>query len=323
MAEIPPASLRPLCDDQLQSTLAEIDIMLRHARRLGLTVPAAVQENLATLCYGPPGSPAPDASPAGGYDPAALPPAGDRSQFTTALVVHGALSQLVAPATAVTISTSETPNGKIVGNPTLNMLLRASMISLGFFIVITVVQQLLAGPSTPGWVDQVFDTLGLILSAALGSGFYGLSTAHKYIVRSTFDPRYEQTYFVRFFLGITAGTILGYFGKYLLDPTAENDTLQQLLGPPVLALLGGYASEAVSQILSRVAETLVTIVRGSDADVVQAKQEELKAKAKQTETQLKADLLLPLQEARTLATSGGSPDQVKAALQKAFDAVRA
>lgn len=315
MADTLASPLLPLCDEHLRSALADIDIMLRHSRRLGLTVPETVRQGLAALCYGPA-----DSTGAVPMPPAPL--TDDRERFVTALAVHGALSQLIAPATPVTIAASETPNGKIVGNPTLATLLRASLISLGCFIVITVVQQLLAGPNAPGWLDQVFDTFGLIVSAALGSAFYGLSTAHKYIVRSTFDPRYEQTYFVRFFLGITAGTILGYFGKYLLDPTAENETLQQLLGPPVLALLGGYASEAVSQILSRVAETLVTIVRGSDSDVLQARREALRAQAKQTETQLKADLLLPLQEARTLALGGGTPEQVKAAIQKAFDTVR-
>ncbi len=321
MADSPASSPPPLSDEHLRSALEDIDIMLRHSRSRGLTVPESVRQGLATLCYGAADS-AEDAAASGELTAVSASPASERERFTTALAVHGALSQLIAPATAVTVSASETPNGKIVGNPTLSTLLRASLVSLGFFIVITVVQQLLAGPNAPGWVDQVFDTFGLIVSAALGSAFYGLSTAHKYIVRSTFDPRYEQTYFVRFFLGVTAGTILGYFGKYLLDPTAENDTLQQLLGPPVLALLGGYASEAVSQILSRVAETLVTIVRGSDSDVLQARREALRAQAKQTETQLKADLLLPLQEARTLALGGGSPEQVKAAILKAFDTVR-
>lgn len=164
------------------------------------------------------------------------------------------------------------------------------------------------------------DIFMILAAASLGSAFYGLYTAHKYIVTCTFDPKYHQVYLIRYVLGLTSGTILGFFGKDL--NLHLNGANTQQLGAAVLALVGGYAAEAVSQILQRFAETLVTVVRGSNDDVLQAKEGELQAKAKQQETQTKNELVKGLLKAKDAAVSAGGPNSdVVKEIQKQIDAL--
>ena len=156
-------------------------------------------------------------------------------------------------------------------------------------------------------------------SDLLGSAFYGLYTAHKYLVRCTFDPKYHQVYLIRYVLGLTSGTILGFFGRDLLK---GNSDISKQLGAAVLALIGGYAAEAVSQVLQRFAETLVTIVRGGNADLLQARQEEMKARARQQEIQTRSELVKGLLKAKETAVRAGAPAvDVGREIQKAIDSI--
>ncbi|MEJ0091212.1 MAG: hypothetical protein WDM80_15890 [Limisphaerales bacterium] len=170
---------------------------------------------------------------------------------------------------------------------------------------------------TATWHKAIMDILVLFAAASLGSAFYGLYTAHKYIVNCTFDPKYHQVYLIRYVLGLTSGTILGFFGR---DLNLDASTKQ--LSAAVLALVGGYAAEAVSQILQRFAETLVTVVRGSNDDVLQAKEGELQAKAKQQETQTKNELVKGLLRVKEIEinTRGPNSDTAKE-IQKQIDSL--
>lgn len=308
-----------LCEEQYTGTLAEIHVMVRYIRREGLTIPEAILPKIARICPEahstalavPEAAPIPVVPPAAAGVVAAdtTPPPEPPVDLAFVLSLHGSLSKLVAPATAITIRASDTTGGRPIANWIVTFLLWATMICLVFFIVVAALQGFVDPKTDTGWFCLIAPSLMTIAAAGLGSGFYGLYTAFRYIVRSTFDPKYSQTYFVRFFLGLASGVILGYFGKNLLaDGTAET---AKLLAPPVLALLGGYASEAVSQILSRLAETLVTLVRGGATEAVQAKEAELKAKARQQQIELKGVLESPLRDA--LARVQGTTPQDEAA----------
>ena len=45
-------------------------------------------------------------------------------------------------------------------------------------------------------------------AAALGASFSALFQANQYIVKGTFDPKYEASYWVRFVVGLIAGIIM-------------------------------------------------------------------------------------------------------------------
>jgi hypothetical protein len=138
-------------------------------------------------------------------------------------------------------------------------------------------------------------------------------------VERRYDPKYNQVYFVRFVLGLTSGTILGYFGQNLMGSSAGD--VARKFTPPILALLGGYSAEAVSQILQRVADTLVTMVRGSNDDVVKAKSDAAESKAQQKLVEAKTALAKPLEAAKAKAEGHSTQAEVLSEIQKAMDLI--
>lgn len=335
------------CDEQLEQTWDEIHLMVSYAKEEGEAIPTSICERVANLCY-----------PEKAQDQIA--PVSEtammRSRLAEALQVHGALLQLIAPVTPLTIRASANKGNFWGSNLAVNVLLVMSIISLVVFLVTAIIKESWAdspqsavmgvnavttnsatgstnsSPAVPaptppkgsrlppGWIEIAM----LLAAASLGAGFYGLYTAHKYIVNRTFDPKYTRIYIVRYVLGLTSGSILGYFGASLLNGfAAAHNADPKQLGPPVLALIGGYAAEAVSQILQRIADTLVTIVRGTNDDAIDAKKSELEVQNKQQDAQRKLELLKPLQAAKEALLSEGVAPQSSAhtAIQKAIDSL--
>lgn len=106
-------------------------------------------------------------------------------------------------------------------------------------------------------------------AAALGAVFYVLFTALQYVNNRTFDPAYNTVYLIRFVLGVLSGLILAaLIGQ---SNFARGNEEIMSLGPAVLALLGGFSTEAVYQILQRMVDILLAAVKGDGADAAQAK----------------------------------------------------
>jgi DMSO reductase anchor subunit len=103
-------------------------------------------------------------------------------------------------------------------------------------------------------------------AASLGSTFYVLIKTQPYLVERTFDPKYNNAYVSRLITGIVGGVILAYV---LSSSQIGGDTLKKL-GPAVIAIIGGFASEAVQQILQRIAEVITSAVRGDNSAQVKA-----------------------------------------------------
>lgn len=185
----------------------------------------------------------------------------DMESFELTQEIHGRLSELLAPATPESIRASSFRTNRI-----LQIISFLGLVGFLLLILPTF------APAT--WNTDGLDLFALLGAAALGSTFYSLNTANRYLREGTFDPRYNQVYLVRYVLGIFAGFILGTFAEDLLGADGQNaDAASQQLatiGPTALALVGGFSAEAVALILQRVADTLVTLVRGSDRDRVEA-----------------------------------------------------
>lgn len=129
--------------------------------------------------------------------------------------------------------------------------------------------------------DKLLLVINILFAAGLGAGFYSLTTSRRYILNRTFDPSYNQIYYIRFVLGLTAGTILGYFGGTGLfaKNITENSQLVSGISIGVLSIVGGYSADAVAKILQRIAETLVTLVQGSNQNEIDMKESQIKTEA--------------------------------------------
>jgi len=117
--------------------------------------------------------------------------------------------------------------------------------------------------------DYWLPTLNAFFGAGLGASFYILLNTQDYLVNRSFDPKFNAVYGARFITGVIGGVILATTLGPLLQRQLENT--QYGLTPGILAILGGYAAEAVQQILQRLVEVLLTAVRGDGSAQTQAK----------------------------------------------------
>ena len=141
-------------------------------------------------------------------------------------------------------------------------------------------------------MSDILAMLTLLFAAAVGSGFYTLSTAQRYIQNRTFNPQFNQIYVMRFIVGVVAGAIIAAMVALNQEGLGSVG-----LAPAIAAIVGGYSAEVVQQILTRLAEALLTVVKGSPADQkdlaykqAQAEMEGERAQDKVETTRLLADL---------------------------------
>src|ERR1044071_4901399 len=118
------------------------------------------------------------------------------------------------------------------------------------------------------WND-IIQLLNAAFGAGLGAAFYVLLSAQPYLTNRSFDPKYNATYASRFIIGLIAGIILASGLRPIISTHLEGG--QFPITPGILAILGGYAAEAVQQILQRLVEVLLTAVRGDGSAQLQAR----------------------------------------------------
>lgn len=208
--------------------------------------------------------------------------------------VHDRLLKLVAPASPGSIVASSLSFGR---NPALFVICVCAVIFFGIFIIPVIIVS--SGLGKDETSKDLIELLQIIGGAGLGSSFYALHTASTYIKSGTFDPKYNNTYLIRFGLGLLSGLILAYFLKEFVKVGASTDNanLVNKISASALALLGGYAAEAVAQILDRVSDTLVALVSGSDKDKIDAAKDKADAEAAKKSTRAMNDTVKKLQKA--------------------------
>jgi hypothetical protein len=276
-------------DTQAKSTYTQyredISKMLEYCGDYGIRIPEAIGKEISKLPDPPPETP---------------PPTPD--QLTDVISVHGKLSALIAPATPRSLDATEFPPRSTRAWLTYGLIgfliLAAAVGVAGYIKTLPVAQPPAKSPDTqpgkppekPADAPKAIGHHGFVVAglrssvlaqagvgvvpsvtaelnrtqwnyfyaAALGAAFNGLFTAYKYLLNRSFDHGYVVVYVIRFVLGLVAGMILGNLGAGLF----AGDTTLSKLGPGMISLLGGYSAEAVRQILDRLVEVLVSVVRG-------------------------------------------------------------
>ena len=188
-----------------------------------------------------------------------------------ALKVHAELSHLIYPVTPESIRAS-----RMRGNTTFYSIMGLGVLSFAWFIYALSTQH----------ESPMAHVIG---AAGLGATFQSLYTASKYLRNATFTAKYNQRYAIHWALGLFSGTILGLFGAELLSDNVDGFRFT----PHILALIGGFSSEAVAQLLQRVSETLVTVVKGSNKERARA---EAQMMLKGHQSKLAAELLVLMKE---------------------------
>lgn len=211
--------------------------------------------------------------------------------------IHNRLSQLVAPATPKTIlllAMEEKNPGplKFLGAvPLIRRLMAVAAFSMVGFILVTLSEDvdgsgfdLLENSGYKLLLSELF----LIFAASIGASFTNLFEAQRYIKDGTFDPKFESSYWVRYVLGLMAGTILAMLvpiEALVAEGGDGGSSILHQLGKPMLALLGGFAASAVYRILNRIVAALESLVAGDTRDLVMAQEQMTKARLQEQETQ--------------------------------------
>lgn len=188
--------------------------------------------------------------------------------FKEVMIIHNDLNVLSKPANAVSIRYTETNRGFFLKkNPVINCMMIFTLIFLVGYIIIKVVPDMSVAART---------SLLIVSASGLGAGFYTLLSARRYLINRSYNPRYNPAYVIRFLLGLAAGSILAFmFSDYFAEYKYSIE---------ILAVVGGFASDAVGVILKRISEVLIATFKGiSDDDSLQKElmdQKEMVAKKK-------------------------------------------
>ena len=230
--------------------------------------------------------------------------------------LHNTLSKLVAPAEPQAITIFQNiGNAQKLFFGDLRLIVWMTVLLLGSIIGVvgfasydkvspeSLESGILYLTGTQQWL-----VIGFVFCAAsLGAAFANLIKIFEYVAALTYQKRYEMTYWVRYFLGVSAGFILAEFSPVYLGGEFTK---------PVIAMLGGFGSRVVEEILKRALETIKVLVNGSLENKVKAQQILAKAELGRIRFASKVQALRQLIEARADLESQGASKEQLASLDK-------
>ncbi|HEU0013329.1 MAG TPA: hypothetical protein VFQ45_06575 [Longimicrobium sp.] len=207
--------------------------------------------------------------------------AGRTPELGPLAAAHERLAKLVAPSTPASILLLDQPEGSgrwaFLGPVKLvRQMMATALICVAAFIALSLFQFVNSDPK-----NSILDSHGLRLlvnelfwlsASGMGASFAMLFSLNTFIVRRTYDPKYAPSYWIKFLLGIIAGFIL-----VALIPMEGVEGTQKTLAQPTIAMLGGFSATAVYAILTRLVETLESLVRGGNPKDEAQRREELAA----------------------------------------------
>jgi hypothetical protein len=253
MQERAPGSLNltPL-EDQL---IRESTAMASYALASGKHLPPRVAEILQSAQLAR--QLAPDSVSVAAVDPPAL------------TWAHAQLTRLVAPAAPRAVLLLAEQSGHrgrwgIFGPiPLVRYLLAIALISmLGLLFIGATEQVSLTTVNIFNLVGlaSILNSLFLLCAASLGASFSGLFRINLYIAATTYDPKYDASYWVQYGLGVIAGVLLG-----TLIPLADA-TAGSAITRPVLALVGGFSASVLYRLMDRLSRSIESMVAGGPTD---------------------------------------------------------
>ncbi|MFQ6027207.1 MAG: hypothetical protein ACE5Q6_06925 [Dehalococcoidia bacterium] len=289
--------------------LGECVAMAKYAFASGLKVPAGLvqtleditNEDIARRNGANGGVIGPEAV---GIEDVGQPPEspGQRDRVKTLASIHSRLADILSPASPRTVMLLESES-RVKGfwgflGP-VALIRRMMFLAIVFLVALIAIgvtplvnsQSINAGIFNSSGTELLLNLLFLLAAAGLGACFAGLFQANRYIANSTFDPKYESSYWIRIVLGLMAGIILAelipvdLLGGGGAEGGGASST--QALVKPVLALLGGFSAAAVYRIIARMVDSLESLVRG---DTKTMTQDMLVAQGQASKAQLEASL---------------------------------
>ncbi|XVJ58771.1 MAG: hypothetical protein HEQ23_04965 [Tepidisphaera sp.] len=157
--------------------------------------------------------------------------------------------------------------------------------------------------------------LSIVGAGAVGASFYNLYLIRTYLIDGSFDPLLRTTYYMRLALGSLAGLLLAIVIENLVTEQSGSR-----FTPTLCAIIGGFAIEAVNDIMIRLTETLRTLVLGRAEHVVKAERQALEAELRTAQIQSNMQHGRDLAQLLATAKSAGASGEVLSQIQALVDA---
>ena len=261
---------------------------------------------------------------------------------------HERLARLVAPAKPGTLYLLDYNTHQRGKDPSslgpvklVRDLVKVAMVCVGIFIILSVVALVDAhasidlfsvekAPTQPGRVDNhgmlvlkiILERVFWLAAAGIGASFAMLFALNDQITARTFDPDEAPSYWVKFFLGLVAGFIL-----VALVPVGSADgpqgatTSTQALGPPTVALLGGFSASAVYRILTRMVEALESVFTGGAKEQAAAAEKSAASRASEESSQARMAVAGQLVDLQQQLAAGMPADRAATQLRQVVAAL--
>lgn len=305
-------SLVPGCDVPLrEQILLECEAMMRHALGNGLAVPGTLAQDLHKEL----GSVL-NASLEADLNQAA----GLTTDIGNLIAIHRQLSRIVSPASPQTLLllARERVSGGflhfLAPLPLIRHVMLAAVISLIALIWLSTSPHVTGQSNTSDMlvssgVPLLLNELFFLAAAGLGASFATLFKAHQYIVDGTYDPKYDTLYWSRFILGMIAGLILVEF----IPLDTSNHKLP--MTRPILSILGGFSASVVYRILSRLVDSVGSIVQGDVAATKKAEQLAIEMRRDASDAQRRMETVSQLVSLQTQLNSDADPEKLQHAVR--------
>lgn len=235
----------------------------------------------------------------------------DAEELKGLAAAHNQLLRLVAPATPQALNLlsrgSQSRLSFLGPFPFIQRMMLAAIVCSFLFILFSLSEwvndagngDILHSSGLPLLLNEAF----FMAAAGMGASFAALFTASRYIADRCFEPRFEVTYWISFFLGLIAGLIL----VTLLPVDADDGNG---FARPTMAMLGGFSASAVYRILTRMVDTVESLVRGDNKELLARKEGAAKALATEEISQNRMKLVAGLVSLQQ-QLAGASPEQMQ------------
>jgi hypothetical protein len=241
--------------------------------------------------------------------------------------VHDQLSKLVAPATprALLLLGPDHVMGSrgwmsMMGSVALvRRVMIAALVSMAVYIVVGLspdVNDKVLTVQNSGGIKLLLNELAWISSAAMGASFAVLMQVSGYVVKRNYDPRYEPSYWIKFFLGVMAGFILVQLMP-LAKLAGTNGEVSQLM----LALLGGFSASAVFRILTRLVDAVESVFRGDVKDEIARRETDAQNRATLESSQARIGLAGQIVRLQQEIAAGADTGKLNTRLQEILGAL--
>lgn len=261
---------------------------------------------------------------------------------------HERLSRLVSPAKPGTLYLLDHSFHQQGREPSslgpvklVRDLVRVAMVCVAVFIVLSVISLVDAHAAVdvfgveekPGEAKLADNHKLLVLkiilqrvfwlaAAGIGASFAMLFALNDQITARTFDPDETPAYWVKFFLGLVAGFILVALVPIDSGSGAEGATTStQALGPPTVALLGGFSASAVYRILTRMVEALESVFTGGAREQAAAAEKSALSRAAEESSQARMAVAGQLVDIQQQLAGGLPADRAAARIQQVVAAL--